>query len=146
MTVAGIAIRPAVAGDHAYIAATALHQVPRFVRHVQREDLVLVVRAALNASALVVACSAEDPDTLCGWCAAFGGAPWFTFVARELRGHGIGARLRLEVVNGTRLGTLHDPRDERDSYRRQDANHASTTAWPRDVHGIGMRDPRGIRP
>lgn len=146
MTVAGIAIRPAVAGDHAYIAATALHQVPRFVRHVQRDDLVLVVRAALNASALVVACSAEDPDTLCGWCAAFGGAPWFTFVARELRGHGIGARLRLEVINGTRLGTLHDPRDERHSRGRQDANHASLAQGPRGLHGAWVRDSRGLRP
>ena len=139
-----IAIRQAVASDHAYIAATALHQVPRFVRHVAREDLVLAVRAALNASALVVACSAEDPDTLCGWCAAFGGAPWFTFVARELRGHGIGARLRLEVVNGR--GNDDGAPSQRRAPGRQHADHDPATARAGGHPAMGFAAPRGIRP
>jgi hypothetical protein len=96
-----IAIREARDSDAAYVAATALHQVPRFVRNVQRDELQLVVRAALNASRIVVACSATDEDTLVGWCAAIGGAPWFVFVARDVRGNGIGAKLRLEVTRGS---------------------------------------------
>lgn len=93
-----IHVREARDSDAGYVAATAMHQVPRFVRSVQREELQLVVRAMLNASRIVVACSETDDDTLLGWCAAIGGAPWFCFVARELRGNGIGARLRLEVT------------------------------------------------
>lgn len=116
-----IATRAARPTDAAYIAATALHQVHRFVRHVTREELELVVRAMLNESAIVVACSETDDDTLFGWCAAVGGVPWFTFVARELRGHGIGARLRLEVTRGRGI----DPASERPSHRQPDAGDDS---------------------
>ena len=83
-----IRIREGRDSDAAYVAATALHQVHRFVRHVPKDEMQLVVRAMLNASRIVVACSEMDEDTLLGWCAAIGGAPWFVFVARELRGNG----------------------------------------------------------
>jgi len=116
-----IATRAARPTDAAYIAATALHQVHRFVRHVTREELELVVRAMLNESAIVVACSEADDDTLFGWCAAVGGVPWFCFVARELRGHGIGARLRLEVTRGRGI----DPASERPAHRQPDAGDDS---------------------
>ena len=116
-----IATRAARPTDAAYIAATALHQVHRFVRHVTREELELIVRAMLNESAIVVACSETDDDTLFGWCAAVGGVPWFCFVARELRGHGIGARLRLEVTRGRGI----DPASERPSHRQPDAGDDS---------------------
>jgi len=130
-----IATRAARPTDAAYIAATALHQVHRFVRHVTREELELVVRAMLNESAIVVACSETDDDTLAivvacsetdddtlfGWCAAVGGVPWFCFVARELRGHGIGARLRLEVTRGRGI----DPASERPAHRQPDAGDDS---------------------
>lgn len=95
-----IAVRPSRPSDQAYVAATALKQVGRFVRHRDREELALVVRAMLNASRIVVACSETDDDTLFGWTAAIGGVPWFVFVARDVRGHGVGARLRLEVTRG----------------------------------------------
>ena len=116
-----IATRAARPTDAAYIAAIALHQVHRFVRHVTREELELVVRAMLNESAIVVACSETDDDTLFGWCAAVGGVPWFCFVARELRGHGIGARLRLEVTRGRGI----DPASERPAHRQPDAGDDS---------------------
>jgi GNAT superfamily N-acetyltransferase len=119
-----IATRAARPTDAAYIAATALHQVHRFVRHVTREELELVVRAMLNESAIVVACSETDDDTLFGWCAAVGGVPWFCFVARELRGHGIGARLRLEVTRGRGI----DPASERPAHRQPDAGDDSLAA------------------
>ena len=119
-----IATRAARPTDAAYIAATALHQVHRFVRHVTREEIELVVRAMLNESAIVVACSETDDDTLFGWCAAVGGVPWFCFVARELRGHGIGARLRLEVTRGRGI----DPASERPSHRQPDAGDDSLAA------------------
>ena len=119
-----IATRAARPTDAAYIAATALHQVHRFVRHVTREELELVVRAMLNESAIVVACSETDDDTLFGWCAAVGGVPWFCFVARELRGHGIGARLRLEVTRGRGI----DPASERPTHRLPDAGDDSLAA------------------
>ena len=119
-----IATRAARPTDAAYIAATALHQVHRFVRHVTREELELVVRAMLNESAIVVACSETDDDTLFGWCAAVGGVPWFTFVARELRGHGIGARLRLEVTRGRGI----DSAGERPAHRFEDAGDDSIVA------------------
>lgn len=93
-----IRVRRAVDADAAYVAATAMHQVPRFVRHVPRPDLAMTVRALLNTSTIVVACSAEDEETLVGWSAAIGGVPWFTFVTRELRGLGIGAELRKEAT------------------------------------------------
>jgi GNAT superfamily N-acetyltransferase len=106
-----IAVRPSRPSDQAYVAATALKQVGRFVRHRDREELALVVRAMLNASRIVVACSETDDDTLFGWTAAIGGVPWFVFVARDVRGHGIGARLRLEVTRGrddqTGVGAAH---------------------------------------
>jgi hypothetical protein len=95
-----ITVRPSRPSDQAYVAATALKQVGRFVRHPDREELALVVRALLNASRIVVACSETDDDTLFGWAAAVGGVPWFCFVARDVRGHGVGARLRLEVTRG----------------------------------------------
>lgn len=131
-----IATRPARDTDAAYIAATALHQVHRFVRHVTREELELVTRAMLNASAIVVACSETDDDTLFGWCAAVGGVPWFTFVARELRGHGIGARLRLEVTRGRGI----DSAGERTAHRLEDAGDdpiaaaAAALGFVRGVH------------
>ena len=119
-----IATRAARPTDAAYIAATALHQVHRFVRHVTREELELVVRAMLNESAIVVACSETDDDTLFGWCAAVGGVPWFCFVARELRGNGIGARLRLEVTRGR----SDDQARERPLHRSADAGDDSLAA------------------
>ena len=113
-----IRIREGRDSDAAYVAATALHQVHRFVRHVQKDEMQLVVRAMLNASRIVVACSEMDEDTLMGWCAAIGGAPWFVFVARELRGNGIGAKMRLEVTRGssdsTREWALHRREDAGD--------------------------------
>jgi hypothetical protein len=131
-----IATRAARPTDAAYIAATALHQVHRFVRHVTREELELVVRAMLNESAIVVACSETDDDTLFGWCAAVGGVPWFCFVARELRGNGIGARLRLEVTRGRGI----DPASERPAHRQPDAGDdplaavAARLGFVRGVH------------
>lgn len=95
-----IAVRPARPSDAAYVAATALKQAGRFVRHVDREELALTVRALLGGSSIVVACSATDEDTLFGWAAAIGGVPWFAFVAKDVRGNGIGAQLRAEVTRG----------------------------------------------
>ncbi len=96
-----IRIRPARESDAAYVAATALKQAPRFVRNVDREELALTVRAMLNASHIVVACSEADEDTLLGWSAAIGGVSWFVFVSKDARRNGIGTRLRLEVIRGS---------------------------------------------
>ena len=96
-----IRVRQARESDAAYVAATALKQAGRFVRHVDREELALTVRAMLNASHIVVACSETDEDTLLGWSAAIGGVSWFVFVSKDARRNGIGARLRLEVVRGS---------------------------------------------
>lgn len=95
-----IRIRQARPSDAAYVAATALKQVSRFVRNVDREELALTVRAMLNASRIMVACSEADEDTLLGWSAAVGGVSWFTFVSKDARRNGIGTRLRLEVIRG----------------------------------------------
>lgn len=95
-----IRVRPARETDAAYVAATALKQASRFVRGVDREELALVVRAMLNSSHIVVACSEADEDTLLGWAAAIGGVSWFCFVSKDARRNGIGSRLRLEVVRG----------------------------------------------
>ena len=92
-----IVIREVRDTDRGYVAATALHQMPRFVRHVERDEMTLVLRGLLNASRIVVACSEADDDTLLGWAAAIGGVPWFVFVTRELRANGIGTKLRLEI-------------------------------------------------
>lgn len=96
-----IRVRQARESDAAYVAATALKQAPRFVRGVDREELALTVRALLNASHIVVACSETDEDTLLGWAAAIGGVSWFCFVSKDARRNGIGARLRLEVIRGS---------------------------------------------
>lgn len=96
-----IRVRPARESDAAYVAATALKQAPRFVRGVDREELALTVRAMLNASHIVVACSETDEDTLLGWAAAIGGVSWFCFVSKDARRNGIGSRLRLEVIRGS---------------------------------------------
>ncbi len=96
-----IRIRPARESDAAYVAATALKQASRFVRNVDREELALTVRAMLNASHIVVACSETDEDTLLGWSAAIGGVSWFCFVSKDARRNGIGTRLRLEVIRGS---------------------------------------------
>jgi GNAT superfamily N-acetyltransferase len=115
-----ITVRPARPSDYAYVAATALKQAPMFVRSFDRDELALAVRAFLGASRIVVACSETDEDTLVGWAAAIGGAPWFVFVARDARGHGIGARLRLEVTRGP-----DDQTSERAAHRREnDGNGA----------------------
>lgn len=113
-----IAVRPARPSDAAYVAATALKQAPRFVRGVDREELALTVRAMLNASHIVVACSETDEDTLLGWSAAIGGVSWFVFVSKDARRNGIGARLRLEVARGSMdqagLGSTHRRPNGRD--------------------------------
>jgi len=96
-----IRVRPARETDAAYVAATALKQAPRFVRGVDREELALTVRAMLNASFIVVACSEADEDTLLGWAAAIGGVSWFVFVSKDARRNGIGTRLRSEVIRGS---------------------------------------------
>ena len=96
-----IRVRQARESDAAYVAATALKQAPRFVRGVDREELALTVRAMLNASHIVVACSETDEDTLLGWAAAIGGVSWFVFVSKDARRNGIGTRLRLEVIRGS---------------------------------------------
>jgi ribosomal protein S18 acetylase RimI-like enzyme len=126
-----IRIRPARETDAAYVAATALKQAGRFVRAVDREELALVVRAMLSSSRIVVACSETDEDTLLGWAAAIGGAPWFRFVARDARGNGIGARLRLEVVRGS-----DDPIGVRSSRGCEDAGN--------DSGARGAREPLGF--
>ena len=108
-----IRVRPARETDAAYVAATALKQAGRFVRGVDREELALTVRAMLNASFIVVACSEADEDTLLGWAAAIGGVSWFCFVSKDARRNGIGSRLRIEVVRGS-----IDPAREWGSHRR----------------------------
>jgi len=108
-----IRIRPARESDAAYVAATALKQAGRFVRNVDREELALTVRAMLNASHIVVACSETDEDTLLGWSAAIGGVSWFCFVSKDARRNGIGTRLRLEVIRGS-----SDPVGVGSTYRR----------------------------
>ena len=127
-----IRIRPARETDAAYVAATALKQAGRFVRAVDREELALAVRAFLGASSIVVACSETDEDTLFGWAAAIGGAPWFVFVARDVRRNGIGAKLRLEVVRGSfdqvGFGGSHRREDERNGSGGREPRHA-VTAW-----------------
>jgi GNAT superfamily N-acetyltransferase len=95
------------------VAATALKQASRFVRGVDREELALVVRAMLNSSHIVVACSEADEDTLLGWAAAIGGVSWFCFVSKDARRNGIGSRLRSEVVRGS-----IDPAREWGAHRR----------------------------
>ncbi len=113
-----IRVRQARKSDAAYVAATALKQAPRFVRGVDREELALTVRAMLNASHIVVACSETDEDTLLGWSAAIGGVSWFVFVSKDARRNGIGARLRLEVTRGSMdqagLGSTHRRPNGRD--------------------------------
>ena len=111
-----IVIREVRDSDRGYVAATALHQMPRFVRHVERDEMALVLRGLLNASRIVVACSEADEDTLLGWAAAIGGVPWFVFVTRELRANGIGTKLRLEVMRGR-----NDQAGERGAHRQHDA-------------------------
>jgi len=108
-----IRVRQARESDSAYVAATALKQAPRFVRGVDREELALTVRALLNASFIVVACSETDEDTLLGWAAAIGGVSWFVFVSKDARRNGIGSRLRLEVIRGS-----IDPAREWGAHRR----------------------------
>lgn len=95
-----IEYREATPGDHPYVAATARHQVARFVRFVPRIDLEFVTAALLGASRIVVACSPAEPSAVLGWCAAIGGVPWFVFVPRDLRHCGIGTRLRKEAIHG----------------------------------------------
>ena len=60
-----IRVRPARETDAAYVAATALKQVGRFVRGVDREELALTVRAMLNASHIVVARVTQNTANLC---------------------------------------------------------------------------------
>lgn len=120
-----IAIREARDTDAAYIAATALRQVPRFVRSVARDDLALVVRSLLAASRIVVACSESDDDAIVGWCAAIGGVPWFAFVPLDLRGNGIATRLR-RAANGDSTTSVGDPP------RRSDGGHVRDPAIPND--------------
>lgn len=127
-----IRIRQARPSDAAYVAATALKQAGRFVRHVDREELALTVRAMLNASHIVVACSETDEDTLLGWSAAIGGVSWFVFVSKDARRNGIGARLRLEVVRGSMdqasFGSAHRRPNGRDDQGASGARDAHA-AW-----------------
>jgi len=105
-----IEYREATPADHPYVAATARHQVARYVRLVPRVDLEFVVAALLGASRIVVACSPIEPSAVLGWCAAIGGVPWFAFVPRDLRHCGIGTRLRKEIIHGhiaNSLGNTH---------------------------------------
>lgn len=120
-----IAIREARDTDAAYIAATALRQVPRFVRSVARDDLALVVRSLLAHSRIVVACSESDDDAIVGWCAAIGGVPWFAFVPLDLRGNGIATRLR-RAANGDSATGIGD------SPRRTDGGHLRDPAIASD--------------
>lgn len=131
-----IRIRPARETDAAYVAATALKQAGRFVRQVDRDELALVVRAMLSSSRIVVACSEADEDTLLGWAAAIGGAPWFTFVARDARGNGIGARLRLEVVRGS-----DDSIGVRSARGREDAGDDPRARGARELLGLRGAGP-----
>jgi len=128
-----IALREARESDAAYVAATALHQVPRFVRAVEREELALCVRALLNASRIVVACAEDDPDTLVGWAASIAGVAWFVFVARDARRNGIGARLRLEVVRD------HNPARSGSSHRRSHDGDADLPRGGGDALGLWSR-------
>jgi GNAT superfamily N-acetyltransferase len=130
-----IRIRPARETDAAYVAATALHQVPRFVRAVEREELALCVRALLNASRIVVACAEDDPDTLVGWAASIAGVAWFVFVARDARRNGIGARLRLEVVRGDD----YDPTRSGNTHRRSHDGDADLSRGGGDALGLWSR-------
>jgi len=127
-----IAIREARDTDAAYIAATALRQVPRFVRSVPRDDLALVVRSLLAHSRIVVACSESDDDAIVGWCAAIGGVPWFAFVPLDLRGNGIATRLR-RAANGNDTASFGD------SPRRENGGHFRDCAIAGD--GSGSGDP-----
>jgi hypothetical protein len=120
-----IAIREARDTDAAYVAATALRQVPRFVRSVARDDLALAVRALLAASRIVIACSETDDDAIVGWCAAIGGVPWFAFVPLDLRGNGIATRLR-RAANGDSATSIGD------SPRRENGGHLRDPAIPSD--------------
>lgn len=128
-----IALREARESDAAYVAATALHQVPRFVRAVEREELALCVRALLNASRIVVACAEDDPDTLVGWAASIAGVAWFVFVARDARRNGIGARLRLEVVRD------HNPARSGSPHRRSHDGDADLSRGGGDALGLWSR-------
>jgi GNAT superfamily N-acetyltransferase len=128
-----IAIREARESDAAYVAATALHQVPRFVRAVERDELTLCVRALLNASRIVVACAEDEPDTLIGWAASIGGVTWFVFVARDARRNGIGARLRLEVVRD------HNPSRSGSPHRRSHDGDADVSRGGGDALGLWSR-------
>ena len=123
-----IRVRQARESDSAYVAATALKQAPRFVRGVDREELALTVRAMLNASFIVVACSEADEDTLLGWAAAIGGVSWFVFVSKDARRNGIGTRLRLEVIRGS-----IDPAREWGSHRRAHDGNDSRARLTGDV-------------
>lgn len=127
-----IAIRDFREIDAAYVAATAMRQVPRFVRSVPRDDLALVVRSLLAHSRIVVACSESDDDAIMGWCAAIGGVPWFTFVPAELRGNGIATRMR-RAANG------NDQTGVGDFSRWENGGHVRDRAISND--GSGGRDP-----
>ena len=116
-----IAIREARDTDAAYIAATALRQVPRFVRSVPRDDLALVVRSLLAHSRIVVACSESDDDAIVGWCAAIGGVPWFAFVPLDLRGNGIATRLRRAANGDSAASVGNPPRRANDGHFRDPA-------------------------
>lgn len=115
-----IRVRQARESDAAYVAATALKQAGRFVRNVDREELALTVRAMLNASHIVVACSETDEDTLLGWAAAIGGVSWFCFVSKDARRNGIGSRLRLEVIRGS----IDSAREWGSHRRAHDGDHS----------------------
>ena len=109
MTDERIEYREATPADHPYVAATARHQVARYVRIVPRVDLEFVTAALLGASRIVVACSPIEPAAVLGWCAAIGGVPWFVFVPRDLRHCGIGTRLRKEILRGHTQASFGDP-------------------------------------
>ena len=93
-----IAIREARESDAGYVMATALRQVPRFVREVRRGVVEDAIRAVVYSARVVVACAEEDDDALCGWAAGLHSTPLFVFVPRELRGAGIGKRL-IEAIH-----------------------------------------------
>lgn len=129
-----IAIREARETDAAYIAATALRQVPRFVRSVPRDDLALVVRSLLAASRIVIACSETDDDAIVGWCASIGRVPWFAFVPLDLRGNGIATRLRRECAHGNDTASFGNPPRRENGGHLRDPAIASDRAIGGDTH------------
>jgi ribosomal protein S18 acetylase RimI-like enzyme len=96
-----VVVRPGKERDVAYVIATWSRSYPhkgdrrQLVPHIRRA----VLRCLFDQhSALAVACSSEDEDTLVGWALAEEGDLWWVYVAKDYRGMGLGSRLRDRVV------------------------------------------------